>query len=87
MEDSTMVVIVEVRSALLMVGVPLVKYDGHSFDIGATSTAALCEIKDSTIKTFELVDSEAYMDYFKLPGAALAHYSQVLVSASEDQAQ
>ena len=44
-------VIVEIRSALLMVGVPPVKYAGQSFHIVAASTAALCEIKNSTIKT------------------------------------
>ena len=40
----------DVRLALLMVGVSLVKY-GHNLHIGAASTAALCGIKDSTIKT------------------------------------
>ena len=41
----------EVRLALLMVGVSLVKYVGHNLHIGAASRAALCGIKDSTIKT------------------------------------
>ena len=73
----------EVRLALLMVGVSLVKYAGHNLHIGAASTAALCGIKDSTIKTLGQQNSEAYMHYFKLTGAGLAYYSQV---ASEGQA-
>ena len=76
-----------VRSALLMVGVSLVKYAGHYFHIGPMSTATLCGVKDSTIKTLGWWNSEAYIYDVKLPGAGLAHYSQVLVSASEDQAQ
>ena len=40
----------EVKLALLMVGVSLVKYAGHNLHIGAASIGALCGIKDSTIK-------------------------------------
>lgn len=76
-----------VRSALLMVRVSLVKYAGQNFHIGPMSTAALCGVKDSTIKTLGWWSSEANIYYVKLPRAGLAHYSQVLVSASEDQAQ
>ena len=61
-------VIGEVRSALPMVGVSPVKYVGYNFHIGATSTTALCGVKDSTIKLLGWWNSEAYM-HFKIPGA------------------
>ena len=59
-----------------MVGISPVKYAGHQLHIGAASTAALCGLKDSTIKTLSWWNSEPYMHYFKLPGAALAYYSK-----------
>ena len=62
-----------------MIGVPPIKYAGHSFHIEAASTATLYEVKDSTLKKLGCWNSETYMYYFKLPGAALSHYSQLLV--------
>ena len=71
-----------------MVGVPPLMYAGHSFHIGAVSTVTLCEVKDSTIKFSKhwvggIV--RCICTTLKLPGAALSHYSQLLVLAFEGQ--
>ena len=49
-----------VRSALQRAGIDHSRYSGHSFQIGAATTAALCGLPDSLIKTLGRWESTAY---------------------------
>ena len=49
-----------VREALMATGVGALKYAGHSFRIGAVTTAANCGIQDSLIRTMGQWESSAY---------------------------
>ena len=49
-----------IRSALVAVGVNLSHYAGHSFRIGAATTAASCSLQDSLIKTLGRWESSVY---------------------------
>ena len=69
-----------VRAALSEAGVDESKYGGHSFRIGAATTAAEKGLEDSVIKTLGRWRSLAYLDYIRLPRAQLANYSRVLCS-------
>ena len=71
-----------VRSALQAAGVPPVHYAGHSFRIGAATTAALCGVQDSLIKTLGRWQSAAYTLYIRTPRETLCAVSQSLVSHS-----
>lgn len=62
----------EVRKALSAAGVDQTKYAGHSFRIGAASTAAAAGIADSTIKTLGRWESSAYQLYVRLSREELA---------------
>ena len=69
-----------IRSALASAGVDKSKYNGHSFRIGAVTTAAAKGIEDSVIKTLGRRRSLAYLDYIRVPRDKLASYSRVLCS-------
>ena len=64
----------EFRKALSIAGFNQAKYAGHSFRIGAASTAAAAGIEDSTIKTLGRWESAAYQlhVYVKLSREELA---------------
>ena len=55
-----------VRHALLAANVPAHLYTGHSFHIGASTTAASAGIEDSTIQTLGHWRSSAYLLYIRL---------------------
>ena len=57
------------RTALGSSGVDASKYSGHSFQIGAATTAALVGIEDSLIKTLGRWESAAYFKllYIRVP--------------------
>ena len=42
-------------------------YSGHSFRIGAATTAAECGLQDSMIKAVERWESSAYQVYVRMP--------------------
>ena len=69
-----------VRGALQRAGVNQSKYSGHSFRIGAATTAAAKGMEDSIIKTLGRWQSLAYLQYVKIPRNQLAAYSKVLCS-------
>ena len=65
----------EVRSALERAGMDQSKYCGHSFRIGAATTAAKNGMEDAVIKTLGRWRSLAYLEYVKIPRHQLASYS------------
>ena len=55
-----------VRQALLSANLPAHLYAGHSFRIGAATTAAAAGIEDSTIQTLGRWKSSSYLLYIRL---------------------
>ena len=72
----------EVRAALQAAGMDPSKYAGHSFRIGAATTAAACGVPVDIIKMLGRWRSDAYQLYVKIPGLELALISRTLASAS-----
>ncbi len=69
-----------VRRALDRAGLNAVHYSGHSFRIGAATTAAKKGMEDSVIKTLGRWRSLAYLEYIHIPREQFANYSRILVS-------
>ena len=70
----------EVRAALEAGGVQPDGYSGHSFRVGAATTAARQGMEDSTIQTLGRWKSEAYKRYVKLDARTIVAYSRTLVA-------
>ena len=62
----------QIRQVLRSLGLPQDDYAGHSFRIGAATSAALAGIEDSTIQTLGRWQSAAYMRYIRLSREHLA---------------
>jgi len=71
-----------VRQALLSAGLPAHLYAGHSFRIGAATTAAAAGIEDSTIQTLGRWHSSSYLTYIKLNPSHLANLSVTMARCS-----
>ena len=71
-----------VRSALTRAGVPVAGYSGHSFRIGAATTAAQAGIPDSTIQALGRWTSPAFLEYIRTPREHLAQFSGPLARRS-----
>jgi len=71
---------VVVREALQKAGVDQSRYCGHSFRIGAATTATAKGMEDLIIKTLGRWNSLAYLQYVKIPRDQLASYSSLLCS-------
>ena len=69
----------EIRAALQAAGVPDSGYSGHSFRIGAATTAALNGVPDSLIKTMGRWQSSAYTLYIRTPRETLCSVARALV--------
>ena len=67
------------RTALDSAGVESRKYVGHSFRIGAATTAARCGLPDSLIKTLGRWESAAYTLYVRTPREMLCSVARSLV--------
>ena len=72
--------VTQVCQALLSAGKDHAPYSGHSFRIGATSTAAERGMEDSLIKVLGRWQSSAYQRYVKIPREHLAVVSKILAS-------
>ena len=64
-----------VRDALRQAGIAANSYAGHSFRIGAATTAASRGLEDSTIQTLGRWRSLAYLEYIRIPRHQLASCS------------
>ena len=70
----------ELRKVLLAVGLPAEEYAGHSFRIGAATSAALTGVEDSTIQMLGRWQSTAFLAYIRTPQRHLAAVSRTLAS-------
>ena len=59
----------------------MTKYSGHSFRIGAATTAAAVGVEDSMIKTLGRWKSAAYLAYVRIPWKRLAAVSARLANS------
>lgn len=73
----------EVRKALTKARVDCKKYSGHSFRIGAATTAHQAGLSDATIKMLGRWESSAYLLYVRTPREELASFSPLLLSRSQ----
>ena len=67
-----------IRQAIKQAGMDPSKYCGHSFRIGAATTAAKSGMEDSVIKTLGRWRSLACLEYICIPREQLANYSRIL---------
>lgn len=67
-----------VRTALEALDLPQGDFAGHSFRIGAATTAALRGVEDSTIQILGRWHSSAFLQYIRTPKERLAALSAVL---------
>ena len=70
-----------VRSALQGAGLPYSDFTGHSFRIGAATTAAKAGVEDSMIQTQGRWSSAAFLVYIRTPKESLAQVSSVLANS------
>ena len=74
--------VTNLQAALRQAGLDASAYNGHSFRIGAATTAAQQGLEDSLIQTLGRWRSDAYKLYIKLPRAQLASVSRALAHGS-----
>ena len=72
--------VAKVREALTQAGINCAPYSGHSFRIGAATTAAKQGVEETTIKMLGRWKSSAYQLYIRTPREQLAAVSGRLVS-------
>ena len=71
-----------VRSALDVQGVDIWRFNGHSFRIGAATTAAACGIEDSLIQALGCWKSSPFTTYIQTPKESLISVSSILLSST-----
>ena len=69
-----------VREILTSCGLPQHSYAGHSFRIGAVTTAVLLGMEDSSIQVLGRWHSPAFLQYIQTPKGRLAALSASLAS-------
>jgi len=73
-----------IREALQAIGLPESQFAGHSFRIGAATTAASAGLEDSTIRTLGRWNSSAFLLYIRTPREQLAMLSRALLAPQTD---
>ena len=73
-------IVAEIRKVLLILGLPDHQYAGHSFRIGAATSAAIAGIEDSTIQLLGRWQSSAFLRYIRIPHETLAAVSASLAT-------
>ena len=74
----------QIRGCLNRAGLPQHQYAGHSFRIGAATTAAIAGIEDSTIQTLGRWHSAAFLQYIRMPRERLASLASVMATPPRD---
>jgi hypothetical protein len=74
--------VTRIRELLNSIGLPQHQYAGHSFRIGAATTAAAEGIEDSTIQTLGRWHSAAFLQYIRTPQTRLAAISATLAGTN-----
>ena len=74
------------RTLLASIGLPAADYAGHSFRIGAATSAALAGVEDSTIQLLGRWQSAAFLRYIRTPHEQLAAISRTLAAPSSTPA-
>ena len=72
--------IAKVREALIAIGLEASRYAGHSFRIGAATSAAQAGLEGSVIQALGRWSSSAFLRYVRTPRTNLASYSRSLAS-------
>ena len=72
--------VTEIKRALSAAGIDLMPYSGHSFRIGAATTATKQGVEYSTIKMRGRWKSSAYQCYIKTPREQLVSISKKLLA-------
>ena len=71
-----------VRQALTATHLPAKEYAGHSFRVGAATTAAMASLEDSTIQTLGWWKSDLYQLHIRTSPRQLASLSSSLSSCN-----
>ena len=71
-----------IRQALTAAHLPAKDYTGHSFRIGAATTAAMAGLEDSTIQTLGWWKGDSYQLYIRMAPHRLASLSSSLSSCN-----
>ena len=72
-----------VKETLGSAGIDASHYKGHSFRIGAATTAAACGLTEGLIKALGRWSSSAYQSYIRIPPSELAGISAILIRDKE----
>ena len=75
--------VTEIRSILSTLGFPADQYAGHSFRIGAATSAALAGVEDSTIQLLGRWQSAAFLRYIRTPQEELASVATAMASQGQ----
>ena len=75
--------VAEIRKVLARLGLPDHDYAGHSFRIGAATSAALAGVEDSTIQLLGRWQSGAFLRYIRTPPQTLAAVSVTLAAQTQ----
>ena len=70
--------VAHVRKALTQAGLDASLYSGHSFCIGAATSAAQAGVEDSVIKALGRWSSAAFLLYIRTPREKLTHFSAAI---------
>ena len=79
--------VLHLRDALSQIGIDVTNFSGHSFRIGAASTAAKAGLSDSFIQKLGRWKSDAFTAYIRTPANDLAAASAVLSQVEGSQSE